>query len=70
MLVTQPHPAPPLPTAEAVKAQAVGFLLRNSGLLAKPSLRLILQLEPHGADAPRIHRKPVALQGSKGLGRG
>jgi hypothetical protein len=45
MLVTQPHPAPPLPTAEAVKAQAVGFLLRNSGLLAKPGLKSTLQLE-------------------------
>ena len=70
MLVTPPHPAPTLPTAEAVKAQAVGGLLWDRGLLAKPSLRSTLQLEPHGADAPRIHRKPVALQGSKGLGRG
>ena len=61
MLVTQPHPAPPLPTAEAVKAQAVGFLLRNCGLRPKPSLRSILQFESHGADAPRVHRKPVAL---------
>jgi len=61
MLVPQPHPAPHLPTAEAVKAQAVGFLLRNCGLRPKPSLKSILQLEPHGADAPRIHGKPVAL---------
>ena len=45
MLVTPPHPAPPLPTAEAVNAQAVGFLLRNCGLLAKPSLKSTLKLE-------------------------
>jgi hypothetical protein len=70
MLVNPMHPAPLLPTAEAVKAQAVGFLLRNCGLRPKPSLKSTLQLEPHGADAPRIHGKPVALQGSKGLGRG
>jgi hypothetical protein len=61
MLVTPPHPAAPLPTAKAVKAQAVGFLLRNCGLRPKPSLKSTLQLEPHGADAPRIHRKSVAL---------
>ena len=44
MLVTPPHPAPSLPTAEAVKAQAVGFLLGNCGLVAKTCLSLILQL--------------------------
>ena len=71
MLVTPPLPAPTLPTAEAVKAQAVGggcFWIMVCWPI--PSLRSTLQLEPHGADAPRIHRKPVALQGSKGLGRG
>ena len=70
MLVTPPLPAPTLSTAEAVKPRRWGVLLLDRGLLAKPSLRSTRQLEPHGADAPRIHRKPVALQGSKGLGRG
>jgi hypothetical protein len=45
MLVTPQLPASTLPTAEAVKAQAVGFLLGDCGLLAKPSLKSTLQLE-------------------------
>ncbi len=43
MLVTPPLHAPTPPTAEAVKAQAVGFLLGNCGLLAKPSLKSTLK---------------------------